>query len=297
MMVTLADDAKAAYGDYLNRVRASVASAGTASPEDVLTDLREHVDQELRSSEEPVSLKAMQVILERLGDPREWVSAEELPWWRQVLLRVRTGPDGWRLAYASFGVLALGILLGWVFSYDRGSRHDFNWTVMFMFTGLSFVLSRAALAAAERKLDPAQRWLVYPSLVIVYVFVAGAILLWAPIAGGGGGFSLSYDSLRQHPPSNSIGLWPGDADLEVRAGIFAGWAAALAAGAWWSLLAVLLLFSKPRRLVAAMFAPFLSAKNTMRTRWAVVGLVVALVLLLLAGIAAYAAIQWGHVYF
>jgi len=305
-MVTLTDDVRTAYEDYVRKVRAYLTSAGTANPDDVLADLREHVDQELKAAGEPVSRQAMQAILDRLGSPQQWISTEELSWWRKTLLRVRTGPDGWRLAYASFGVLLLGILLGWVFSDTWRGEHEFNRTIMTVFTGLSFILSRAAVAAAGRTLGSAQKWLVYPSLVIVYVFLAAAIIIWAPIAGGMGGFCVSYDSLEQHHagaptpgyyplPFSSFGLQSAQTGaLDVRAGIFAAWAATAAAGAWWSILAVLLLFDGPRKLVATIFAPFLAV---IRKRWAVAGLVLGLVLLLLAVVSAYAASQWGHVYF
>jgi len=304
-MITLTDEARAAYEDYVRKVRACLISAGTANPEDVLADLREHVSRELAGGEEPAGLDAMQAVLAGLGGPEQWVSAEDLPWWRKVLLRTRVGPDVWRLAYASFGALLLGVLLGWVFSGTRRGGHEFNGTVLAMFVVVSFLLSRAAVAVTGGRLESGQKWLVYPSLVLVCVILGAAIVAWAPIAGGAGGFVLSYDSLRQHhtgaptpgyypSPFRAVGLRPGQSGyLDMRAGVFAGWAATLSAGVWWSVLAVLLLFDRPRRLVEAVFAPFLKV----RKRWATALLLLGLLLLAVAGAAAYAAMEWGHRYF
>jgi len=303
MRVKLTDDARAVYDDYVQKVRANLACAGAAGVDDVLGDLHEHINQELAGSDEPVSRQVMEALLQRLGPPAEWVSAEDLPWWRKVLLRLRTGPDGWRLAYVSFGVLLLGIVLGWLFSDGCRGRHEFNWTVMVMFTALSWILSRAAVAAAGGNLGSAQKWLVYPSLIAVCAILTVAIIAWAPIAGGAGGFCLSYDSLRQHPAhARPLGYYPypfksGSAldphDLDVRAGIFAAWAATAAAGIWWTVLAVGLLLDRPRRVAVAVFGPFL---NTIRRRWVLAGLVLAVAVLAVAIVAACAAYHWGHVY-
>jgi hypothetical protein len=155
---------------------------------------------------------------------------------------------------------------------------------MAVFIGLSFILSRAAVAATGSDLDSAQKWLVYPSLLIVYVLLAAVIIAWAPITGGAGGFYLSYDWLQEHS-GESLGSWyyPYPEELDVHAGIFAGWTAIAAAGVWWSILAVLLLFDRPRKLAAVIFAPFLT---TIRKKWTIAGLVLGLLLLLSAALLA-----------
>jgi len=83
-------------------------------------------------------------------------------------------------------------------------------------------------------------------------------------------------------------------DRATRAVFFGVWAGTYAAGVWWIFLGVLLLFGRTRRAMGAIFAPFL--RNVSR-KWAVIGLVVGLLLLLLATAAAIAAQRWNHVYF
>lgn len=114
-MATLTNEAAAAYQDYVNRVRACLAAAGVADPADVLKELQAHVDEELKDAAAPVALETVQGVLQRLGLPERWVSEDELPSWRRMLLRFRAGPEDWRLAYAAFGLLLCGVLLRWTF--------------------------------------------------------------------------------------------------------------------------------------------------------------------------------------
>jgi len=190
-MAKLTDEARIRYEDYIRQVRAYLAAAGTVSPDDVVAELQEHVERELKDADEPVSPEAMQEVLTRLGQPSQWIGDEELPWWRKVLLRIRTGPEDWRLAYATFGVLLLGVLLGWLFGDTYISRrrksHEFSWTVMFMFLAASFILARAVLVTARGdSLPSGRKWLIYPSLVLPYAMILLLIVASVPIAVGAG---------------------------------------------------------------------------------------------------------------
>jgi len=307
-MVRLTEQATAAYEDYIRKGRAYLAAAGADNPEELIADLREHVDRELAGLGEPVSEEAVQRVLARLGEPRQWIGEEELSWWRKFVLRIRTGPEDWRLAYATFGLVLGGVLFGWLFcdTYTSrySSRHDFNWEAMALFLAVSFILARAALAVAKPSaLSPGQKWLVYPSLILPYVVIALLIIAWAPMAAGAGGFALSWMSLKEHAAGQPApGYYPSllwniqinPDNLDVRAGIFAAWAGTLAAGVWWTLLGVLLLFGRARRAMAGVFAPFL--QHTSR-KWSAVGLIAGWTLIALAIVAAVAAYEGEHVYF
>jgi len=302
-MLELTEGARAQYEEYLRRVRACMAAAGQASPAEVIADIEEHVWRELEGAAEPVSGEAVRQVLARLGEPEQWIALEELPWWRRVALRVRTGPEDWRLAYAAFGLLFVGVLFGWIFSDTRdwGYRksHEFNLTALAIFWVVSFIVARAAVAAAADRshLSPGQKWLVYPSLIVPYGFAAIAILIGLPCLLGVGGFALSEESLKagglhtnpKYPHPQSWGVGHRDA----QAGTFGGYVGVIAAGLWWITLGVLLLFRRPRQVARALFAPFL--RNIPR-KVCVTAIVVGSVLLVLAAAATVAAYAWDHRY-
>ncbi len=310
MMVTLTDQARATYDEYIRKVRAYIAAAGSGNPDEVVADVRDHVDRELAGAAEPVAEGALRAVLARLGEPQQWIGEDDLPWWRKVLLRVRSGPDNWRLAYATSGVLLLGVIFGWVFCdtytsyrYSRFTRHAFNWEAMGIFMVIALVLARATLAAGRPPaLNAGQKWLVYPSLIVPYALIAAAIIAWAPAAGGAGGAFGSWSYLRQHARGQAApGYYPAllrhlvnPDSLNQRSELFGVWAGVLSAGIWWTLLGVLLLFRRPRRLMEAVFAPFL---KPMSRRWGTIVLLIGLLALTLVMLCAVSAHNWGHEYF
>lgn len=337
-MTRFTENAARAYDDYFRKVRACFTSTGAGDPDEIIADLQEHVNQELKDSDGPVSGEEMQAVLDRLGSPQQWVNEEELPWWRRTLMRIRKGPQDWRLAYASLGLLMLGVLLGWVFQtshtylgtsltipgyneeapksyldvyYVEGSmpphtRYEYNWVLLIVFVCFSFILARAALASRDGDLASGEKWLAYPVLIPVYLVVIAAVVSLVPIAAGAGGLESSYRSLMRHHAGEPtpgyypavfrlIGVQQGKVGgLDVRAGVFSAWATTAATGIWFSVLGALLLFSRPRKLAAKLFAPFFL---DMGRKWAVLGLVLGVALVVLAAVSAYAADQWGHVYF
>ena len=308
-MATLTEDARSAYEEYIGSVRVCLATAGTASPEEVIADVRQHVDRELEGLGEPVSEPALREVLTRLGQPRQWIAEEDLPWWRRALLRVRTGPEDWRLTYATIGTVLLGVIFGWLFCHTRtwphGTSHDFNWEALAVFLVVSFILARAAVAAAAkgRGLSECQKWLVYPSLLPVYVLLAATIVGWAPLVAGGLGFEISEHSLRDAADAGQVVVgyypfaWLEDlvrGDTDVQAGIFAAWAATMGAGIWWTLVGLLLLLKRPRGMIVAVFSPFL---KRLSRRWAVRTIAVGLLLAGLGIAAAIVAHKWNQSYF
>ncbi len=321
-MLTLTEGARAQYEEYLRRVRACIAAAGQASPAEVIADIEEHVSRELEDAAEPVSGEAVRQVLGRLGEPEQWIALEELPWWRRVALRVRTGPEDWRLAYAAFGLLFVGVLFGWIFSGTHtweypmdspgltpmvtpsgtaGSSHEFNLTALAIFWVVSFIVARAAVAAATDRshLSSGQKWLVYPSLVVPYGFAAIAVLIGLPCLVGAGGFMLSEESLKAGGLQTSVVDYPlprswGINAYEARAGIFGAYVGVITAGLWWITLGVLLLFRRPRQVAQILFAPFL--RNISR-KLCVTAIVAGSFLLVLAAAATVVAHAQNHRYF
>ena len=78
---------------------------------EVEQNITEHIENELGESSGPVSCDALNAVLGRLGSPQQWVPEEELPWWRKGIRTLSPGPEDWRLAYISLGLLVMAGLL------------------------------------------------------------------------------------------------------------------------------------------------------------------------------------------
>ncbi len=153
-----------------------------------------------------------------------------MSWRRKIILRLRRGPEDWRLAYLSLGVLILGTLVG-----------PFGIIA-------SFLLSRAAVTLAGEPDPPAKKWLIYPSLIIVYSLIGFVALLWPAFVCGGliGEVNPAQGSLLYKEP-----LFVHDGFGTTIAVLASG---ALALSIWWSFL-----WAVGRRrpsLVRALLKPF-----------------------------------------
>ncbi len=173
-MSTFTQQAQQRLDRYLGDVRSSLRGCRSVDPKEVEADVAEHINGELEGVTEPVSLAGLEAVLERLGSPEQWLPAEELPWWRRVVRQLRTGPADYRLAFISFGLLVSAFLFG-----------RLSAPVLIL---ASFCVSRAAVAEASKRdaLGP-QRWLFYPSLILVYAGVLTGVLIGI-FAGLGSGF-------------------------------------------------------------------------------------------------------------
>jgi hypothetical protein len=250
-MKNLTDTAQNRLDKYLSQARASLHTCTGVDADEVESDIRAHIETELKGIDEPVSLNNLEAVLERLGSPAQWVPEEEISWWRKIILRLRTGPEDWRLAYISFGLLTLGFVILPSF---------------IVLIPASFIVARAALSETE---DPGQlktqKWLIYPSLIIVYVSVLLGLLLW-PL---GLLFPLAVELEHTIRESN---VWLGD-DLHywrmATSFIIAG------LGLWWIILGCLLL--KWRRFLQILFKPF---TGWFSRKWALILLLIGLALMI-----------------
>ena len=165
-MIELSDNAKKSFDRYLQQVRACLRGCKTVDANEIEQNIMEHIENEFAAATELVSVNDLNIVLEKLGSPRQWIPEEELPWWRKTISRLRTGPDDWRLAYISFGVFVLAFFAG-----------RLGFLVLLL---LSFVLARAAVSEANSRQEElgAQKWLIYPPLLSMYVTSSLLILLW-----------------------------------------------------------------------------------------------------------------------
>jgi hypothetical protein len=131
-----------------------------------------------------------------------------------------------------------------------------------------FLASRAALAEAPDidKLK-ARKWLLYPSLILVYVFVLLVLLSWP----AGLLFSVAEEYERELRYSLSRVFNEFDYWVVAFSIMLAG------LGLWWSILAAMVL--RPRRLLQLFFWPF---AETIRSKWAFRLLLIGLALMILS---------------
>ncbi|MHC4204665.1 MAG: hypothetical protein ACYSTT_08435 [Planctomycetota bacterium] len=255
-MITLSKNAERSLQDYLRQARAYLRGSKSVDADEVEQNITEHIENELEGAAEPVSCDVLDVVLKKLGRPQQWVPEEELPWWWRIIFRLRSGPEDWRLAYISLALVVAGIL---TMPYA---------TVGIVLILAGFLASRAAVAEAgnPEKLK-AQKWLLYPSLIIVYASVLMGLLIW-PLA-----LLLPLADAYEHTFVGSSSRFENEGDYWIMAVpvIVAG------LGLWWSILAAVVL--KPRKLLRVIFNPF---AESLRSKWAIRLLLVGLAMLILS---------------
>ena len=171
-MVELSENARKGLDDYLRQVRTYLRWSKSLDRDEVEQNVAEHIERELEGTPEPVSCSTLEGVLARLGSPRQWVPPETLNWWGKLILKLRTDSQDWRLAYISFAFLLVGVVLMFLVS-----------PLQVVFFAASFITSRAALAAADEDLG-AQKWLIYPALMIVSTAFALFLLLGPGLLAG-----------------------------------------------------------------------------------------------------------------
>jgi HAAS domain-containing protein len=222
--LSLTENAQSELDRYLRRVRAVLRAHPSVDADDIERDIRGHIDAELAASPAPVTEVRLRAVLDRLGSPSQWVPSEDLPIWRTALIRLRSGPEDWRLAYASFVLCVAGPLVAGAIG-----------VLLFL---ASVLLSRAALELLAEEDEPvgARRWLLYPPLLVIYLGLLAAILLAPP--------AMLETPIR----AEAVGWFPDPfwATLPLLVGVVAG--------AWWVSLGLAL--TRWHGAVRATFRPF-----------------------------------------
>jgi hypothetical protein len=229
-MVELSEDARKGLDDYLRQVRTYLRWSKSLDRNEIEQNITDHIERELESTPEPVSATALHGVLARLGSPRQWVPSEAMHWWGKLILKFRTDSEDWRLAYLSFCLLVAGFVLLFVAP------------LQLIFIAASFLAARAALAVAGEEDLGAQKWLIYPALVVISVVVGFVLLAGPGLCGGIVGEDLweEVDRIRR-------GSAMGQA-------AFIATSATLVTGVWWVVLG--LLCCKWPGLVHHPFRPF-----------------------------------------
>ena len=164
MIPKLSINAQKSFDEYINQVRLLLRFVKSVDAEEIVQNINEHIENELADAAEPIGSDELEDVLRKLGSPQQWVPEEEIPWWKKFILRLRSGPEDWRLTYLSFGLLIAGFIFLPLF---------------LVFLAASYLVARAALSLSDYNLQvKEQRWLLYPSLIIVNVFLLLALLLW-----------------------------------------------------------------------------------------------------------------------
>ncbi|MFC1738797.1 hypothetical protein ACFL1G_07110, partial [Planctomycetota bacterium] len=184
-MINLTDNAKKHLDDYLHQVRTCLKGCSSVDADEVEQNIKDHIESELQDSSEPISFDALDDVLKKLGSPQQWLPEEEIAWWRKVILRLRKGPEDWRLTYISFGLLLLSFLVDKqmpFFAVFLWPIIIFRGTSIVVLLLASFCLARAALLVTpNRDKLGGQKWLIYPSLVVFYLPIFFFVLLWPVI--------------------------------------------------------------------------------------------------------------------
>ncbi|MFP5246066.1 MAG: hypothetical protein ACLGH0_05185 [Thermoanaerobaculia bacterium] len=244
-MIELTPDAKVRFEQYLQRMRDTMRGARAVEAAEVEQNVREHVEVALAAVPAPVGTDRLAAVLEQLGPPEQWLPEDERPMWRRTMDRLITGPEDWRLAYLSLGLL----------------------TLMFMtlaFGGFflivpAFLLSRAWVAHMTERgetLD-ARRWLVLPPIVIVFVLFIGLMLAGGIVLAGAVVLENDLPVLGIEGPDVNAG----------EAFAFSGYLMT-AAGIWWLFLAAL--FALLLEPIRTLFAPILTKMRRRHLLWLVV---------------------------
>jgi hypothetical protein len=228
-MIDLTPDAKRRFDEYLQRMRVTLRGSRSIEADEVEQNVIEHVELALAGVPSPIGPERLDTVLEQLGPPERWLPEDERPFWRKAMDKVMTGPQDWRLAWASLGLLLLAII-----TLPIGG-------VLLLLP--AFVVSRAYVALLEERGEAlgARKWLVLPPIVLILLALCGLALL-APA--GAFGAILSEVGLRD--------LGFDYANRFERGRLFLG-AVSLTTGAWWIVLSgVFAMLMRPFR---ALFLP------------------------------------------
>ncbi len=251
-------EAAARFAEYLAQTRAALDGHPELSPDDVEQDIRAHVAAEFPPGSGWVRLDQLEAILVRLGRPEQWVAdGGGRPSWRrgvdwvkagpravrhavhEAAARLRSGPDDWRLAYLTFGVLVVGVII---------------FPLLVVLLPVSYLLARAAVALARERGTPLgpQRWLVYPPLLIVSLPLLVGLLAW-PVAPAS---AADHDLWRAYRADiqEAMGLPHDFCEFLVYAYFVTG------AMSLWALIVGVVFWAFPR-LPGAVFAPFFTAAS------------------------------------
>jgi hypothetical protein len=257
MMVALSPDAKGHLDHYLKQIRVALSGRESIDADEIERDVLSHIDAELSGASEPVPAHRLLAVLDRLGEPNEWVPAEETAW-RRPFTALSSRPGDWRLAFVSFGALALTVVLM--------TGPVMLWPLPLVLPPVAFITARVNVALLEERGEAVglRTWLLYPSLLALYIPLSLALM-------GGPTWPLA-NLLSEDPSARSrIGaLAHASPSLATPALV------AIVLGCWWTLLGLVIIQMIPSvRALFRPFAGFLDRRHAVRL--AVTGIVLAFI--------------------
>lgn len=252
-MIDLTPEARQRFEDYLRRMRGVLRGSRSVEPEEVEQNVIEHVELALAGVAAPVGAETLGDVLQRLGPPERWLPEEERPAWWRVAGRLYNGPEDWRLAYLTFGLTVLSVLL----LPAAG--------IGIVFLMAAFLVARASVELSGDVLG-ARRWLVLPPIVVCFAILTIAAL-FTPIA------LTSIYLLAEGGLYDVFGISFEHFVVQKQVRVGAG-VVAMAAAAWWTILSMLLILLTPP--LRALFQPVTAGLKRRH----------ALVLMLMAAVAA-----------
>ena len=270
MVIELSEKARKSLSDYLDQVKRSLKGVKNIDADEIVQNVNEHIENELGDTTEPVSSEKLGAVLEKLGSPLQWVPEEEISWWRKFILRIYSGPEDWRLAYISFGLLLIAFLFHYSLSFSE----------FVILVTASFIVSRAALAAANGRDElRGQKWLIYPSLIAGYIAILSLILAWPliPI------FSLLVPKYIASLEATYSGIEERDL-VEMTSFIVGSVLSAASLGVIWIGYGLILLSKKHQSHIRTIFKPFADRFNR---KWSFVIIFLGIGLLVVSIIACY----------
>lgn len=219
-MKTWTPDASAHFESWLGRVRHSVAGDPAVDADDIAQDLRAHVHAELEALPEPVTIGALDRVLDGLGNPAQWTDAARPARaarggaWRHISVtaavtesqKALAGDWGMPILLALLTLAALPVI-------DEGG--------VFVLA-VTYFIARSQVVYAPHRMEGRQRWLAYLPLAIGGGLLAGAVLAF-PVLVSDGAFRVRGGTAKV--------LW--------------------AVGAWWMILGFLMA-REPKRVQAAL---------------------------------------------
>lgn len=232
-MIELTPDAKRRFDDYLQRTRTALRGTRAVEADEVEQNVIEHVELALAGVPAPVGAESLGAVLAQLGPPERWLPDEELPIWRRTLGRLVNGPEDWRLAYLTFGVMALVFL-----AFPIGGV---------ILLPVAFCLARACVELTQERGEPlgARAWLVLPPIWLAFLLFLGGALFLGIAAPAALASEQGMETLGFRDPANRA-EW-----MRMYAGVIL-----LSAGAWWIVLSgVFALLFTPIR---SLFSPILA---------------------------------------
>ena len=192
-MKTWPTDASRHFESWLGRVRLSMAGDPSLNADDITHDLRAHVHAELEGSDGPVTVGALDRVLNSLGNPTQWSEAGKPP--RQPPpVRFYTGASetfaDWQQKLAGeWGIPAMLLLVTIVgiLTFD-----DIIGVPLLLF---AYFMARSQVTYAADRLVGARKGIVYFPLAVGSGVLVGLVL----------GFPLTFDTVRG--PNQFEHLW------------------------------------------------------------------------------------------